>query len=167
MIDGNSESLRRPNALPYDDDDLSSRKSEKLKHEKNNKYENKKEKRRNCLMPYLICFLILFGQVALGKESGEIIETNRIRKGNLKPSHQNASGEERITKRQINDESFKAYYCEDEEEVATAEFSLNPPQECNRADGSVYYPPTAKKAQILKKLEGYQLKHQYVESSEG
>ena len=103
-------------------------------------------------MPYLICFLILFGQVALGKESGEIIETNRIRKGNLKPSHQNASGEERITKRQINDESFKAYYCEDEEEVATAEFSLNPPQECNRANGSAYYPPTATKAQILQKV---------------
>ena len=45
-------------------------------------------------MPYLICFLILFGQVALGKESGEITKTNRIRKGNLNPMHQNAFGEE-------------------------------------------------------------------------
>ena len=109
-------------------------------------------------MPYLICFLILFDQVALGKESGEIIETNRIRKGNLKPLHQNLSGEERITKRQINDVSFKAYYCEDDEEVATAKFSLNPPKECKRADGSAYYPPTPSKAQILQQVRRIPIK---------
>ena len=103
-------------------------------------------------MPYLICFLILFGQVALGEESGEITKTNRISKGNLNPMHQNASGEERISKRQINNESFKAYYCEEDEEVATAEFSLNPPKECNRADGSAYYPSTPSKAQILQQV---------------
>ena len=92
-------------------------------------------------MLYLICFLILFDQVALGRESGKIIETNRIRKGDLNLLQQNASGEERITKRHINDEPFKAYYCEDDEEVATDEFSLNPPKECNRANGRAYYPP--------------------------
>ena len=155
MIDKDGESL---NALPYDEKDLSGREPEKVEHEKNNKYENKKEKQRSCLMPYLICFLILFSQVALGKESGEITKTNRIRKGNLNPMHQNASGEERITKRQINDESFKAYYCEDEEEVATAEFSLNPPKECNRADGSAYYPPTPSKAQILQQVRRIPIK---------
>ena len=42
--------------------------------------------------------------------------------------------------------------CEEDEDVATAEFSLNPPPECNRADGSAYYPPIEKKAQILQKV---------------
>ena len=69
MIDKNSKSLRRPNALLYDDDDLSSRKSEKLKHKKNNKCETKKEKRRNHLLLYLICFLTRFGQIALGRSA--------------------------------------------------------------------------------------------------
>ena len=75
VIDGNRKSLRRPKVLPYDDDDSSSRKSEKPKHEKSNKHENKKEKRGNCLMTYLICFLILFGQVAfrcLGNQKGRV-----------------------------------------------------------------------------------------------
>ena len=80
-------------------------------------------------MPYLTCFLSLFGKVALGEENGEFFETNRIKKGNLKPSRQNASSEERITKRQINEESFKDFRCEEDEDVATAEFSLNPPPE--------------------------------------
>ena len=152
VIDGNRKSLRRPKVLPYDDDDSSSRKSEKPKHEKSNKHENKKEKRGNCLMTYLICFLILFGQVAFSRVSGEIIETNRIKKGDLNPLQQNASSEERITKRHINDEAFRAYYCEDDEKVATAEYSLNPPKECNRADGSAYFPPTPSKGQILQKV---------------
>ena len=152
VIDGNRKSLRRPKVLPYDDDDSSSRKSEKPKHEKSNKHENKKEKRGNCLMTYLICFLILFGQVAFSRVSGEIIETNRIKKGDLNPLQQNASSEERITKRHINDEAFRAYYCEDDEKVATAEYSLNPPKECNRADGSAYFPPTPSKGQILQEV---------------
>ena len=142
VINGISKSQRRPNAVLYDDDDSSSRKSDKPEHGKDNKYVTKKEKRGNCLLPYLMGVLIIFGQVALSRESGEIIETNRIRKGDLNLLQQNASGEERITKRHINDEPFKAFYCENDEEVATAEYSLNPPKECNRADGSAYFPPT-------------------------
>ena len=60
-----------------------SRKSEKDKQEQNNKYESrhqKKGKRRNKLMPYLTCFLILFGKVALGKENEEYLKTNRIKR---------------------------------------------------------------------------------------
>ena len=66
--------------------------------------------------------------------------------------HRNASIEQRINKRQIDDESFKAYKCDEEEDVSTAEFSLNTPPECNREDGSAYYPPIEKKAQILQKV---------------
>ena len=95
--------------------------------------------------------MTLFGQIALGRESGEIIETNSIRKGDLNPLQQNASGEERITKRHINDVPFKDYYCEDDEKVATAEYSLNPPKECNRADGSAYFPPHHPKGKSYKK----------------
>ena len=102
-------------------------------------------------MTYLTCFLILFGKVALGEENGEYFKTNKIKKGNIKPLHRNASIEQRINKRQIDEESFKAYKCE-EEDVSTAEFSLNPPPECNREDGSAYYHPIEKKAQILQKV---------------
>ena len=97
---------------------------------------------------HLMCVLILFGQVVLSRESGEVIKTNRIKKGDLNPLQQNASSEERITKRHINDEPFMAYYCEDDEKVATAEYSLNPPKECDRTDGSAYFPPTPSKGQI-------------------
>ena len=44
VINGISKSQRRPNAVLYDDDDSSSRKSEKPKHGKDDKYETKKEK---------------------------------------------------------------------------------------------------------------------------
>ena len=66
--------------------------------------------------------------------------------------HRNASIEQRINKRQIDDESFKAYKCDEEEDVSTADFSLNSPPEYNREDGSAYYPPIEKKAQILQKV---------------
>ena len=72
--------------LSDEDDNLSnetSRKSEKDKQEQSNKYESrqqKKGKRRNKLMPYLTCFLILFGKVALGEENGEYFKTNKIKK---------------------------------------------------------------------------------------
>ena len=75
---------------------------------------------------------------------------NTIQKGNLKPLRQNAlSGE--IINNQIDNETFKAYKCE-EENVLTAEFSLNPPPECRREDGSAYYKPIEKKAQIMQRI---------------
>ena len=38
-------------------------------------------------------------------------------------------------------------------DLSTAEFSLNEPPACSRADGSAYYPPEPKKAQIMQKLQ--------------
>ena len=144
-IDGTNKSQKRQIAVLYDDDDSSSRQSDRQEHKKDNKYVTKKGKRGNCLIPYMMCVLILFGQVALSRESGEIINTNRIKKGDLNPPQQNASIEERITKRHINDKPFMAYYCEDDDRVATAEYSLNPPKDCDRADGSAYFSPTPSK----------------------
>ena len=109
-------------------------------------------KRGNCLSAHVMCILILFGQVVLSQESGETISTNKIEKVDLNPPQQNASVEERITKRHINDKPFMAYYCEDDDRVATAEYSLNPPKNCDRADGSAYFPPTLSKGQILQKV---------------
>ena len=60
--------------------------------------------------------------------------------------------EERITKRHVNDKPFMAYNCEDDERVATAEYSLNPPKPCDRADWSAYFPPTPSKGQILQEV---------------
>ena len=42
--------------------------------------------------------------------------------------------------------------CNEEDDVSTAEFSLNDPPRCNREDGIAYYPPVMKKAQILQKM---------------
>ena len=36
--------------------------------------------------------------------------------------------------------------------MSTAEFSLNPPPECKKEDGSAYYKPIEKKAQILQRV---------------
>ena len=95
--------------------------------------------------------MILFGKVALSEENEEYFKTNKIQKGNIIPLHQNDSTQQRISKRQIDEESFRAYKCE-EENVSTAEFSLNPPPECRREDGSAYYKLIEKKAQILQRI---------------
>ena len=42
--------------------------------------------------------------------------------------------------------------CIEDSDFSTAEFSLNDPPNCNREDGSAYYPLVAKKAQILQRL---------------
>ena len=102
-------------------------------------------------MPYLVCFLVLIGKFMLGEETGELCETKRIKKGSLKPLHQNALSKEETTNKQIDGEAFRAYKCE-EENMSTAEFSLNPPPECRTEDGSAYCKPIEKKAQILQRI---------------
>ena len=98
-------------------------------------------------MLYISCFLILSGNVTLCAENKTTyVETNKIRRGNIKPEHQNRSEEQRLDKRHIDEGSFKAYMCDEESDVSTAEFSLIEPPSCNREDGSAYYPPVAKKA---------------------
>ena len=66
----------------------------------------------------------------LGLRVCQYFKSNKIQKGNIKSLHQNTSFEQRINTRQIDDESFKAYKCDEEEDVSTAEFLLNNPPEC-------------------------------------
>ena len=107
-------------------------------------------------------FLVLIGKFALGEETGELCETKRIKKGSLKPLHQNALSKEKATNKQIDDEAFRAYKCE-EENVLTAMFSSNPPPECRKEDGSAYYKPIEKKAKLLElESEESQLKSRHV-----
>ena len=65
-------------------------------------------------MPYLICFSIIVGKVALGKEIGGQFEKNRIEKGSLTMFHQSALSKEETRKKQIDGEAFRAYKCEEE-----------------------------------------------------
>ena len=90
--------------------------------------------------------------MTLGAENKTYVRTNKIHKGNIKPLHHNRSEEQRLDKRHIDDGTFKAFRCNEEADVSTAEFSLNDPPRCNREDGSAYYPPMEKKAQILQKI---------------
>ena len=103
------------------------------------------------MVPYLICFSIIVGKVALGKEIGGLFDRNRIEKRSLTPLHQNALSKEKTTNKQIDGEAFRAYKCE-EENMSTAEFLLNPNPECRTEDGSAYYKPIEKKAQILQRI---------------
>ena len=80
------------------------------------------------------------------------IETNKILRKDAKIENYNKTGEQRLDKRHISEDRFKAYMCNEESDLSTAEFSLNKTPTCNRDDGSAYYPPEAKKAQILQKL---------------
>ena len=99
-------------------------------------------------------FLILSGKVTMCAENKTTmnIKTNNILRKDTKIGHYNKTGEQRLDKRHISEAGFKAYMCNEESDLSTAEFSLNEPPTCNRDDGSAYYPPEAKKAQILQKL---------------
>ena len=56
-----------------------------------------------------------------------------------------------MLKEQIDGEIIRAYDCQ-EESMSNAEFSLNPPPECQKEDGSAYLRPIKKKAQILERV---------------
>ena len=51
----------------------------------------------------------MFGKVTLGAENDTYFKTNKIHKGNIKSLHRNTSNEQRINRRHIDDESFKAF----------------------------------------------------------
>ena len=104
-------------------------------------------------MFYISCFLILSGNMTLCAENKTThAETNKIHRGNVKTEHHNRTEEQRLDKRHIDEDSFKAYMCNEGSDLSTAEFSLNDPPNCNREDGSAYYTPVAKKTQILQRL---------------
>ena len=76
---------------------------------------------------------------------------NRIEKGNLPKPYPTEQSKEKMLKKQIDDEIIRAYDCQ-EESVSNAEFSLNPPPECRKEDGSAHLRPVKKKAQILERV---------------
>ena len=97
--------------------------------------EIKKRKLGPNLMFYISCFLMLSSNMTLCAENRtKYVETNKIRKGNIKPEHQNRSEEQGLDKRHLDEGSFKAFMCNEETDVSTVEFSLNDPPRCNRED---------------------------------
>ena len=109
-------------------------------------------------------FLILSDNVTMCAENKTTmnIETNNILRKDTKIEHYNKTGEQRLDKRHISEAGFKAYMCNGESDLSTAEFSLNEAPTCNRDDGSAYYPPEAKKAKILQKLRRIPVKYLFV-----
>ena len=55
--------------------------------------------------------------------------------------------------RHISKDTFRAFKCNEQSDLSTAEFSLNEPPPCRRSDGSAYHTPEPKKAQILQKIQ--------------
>ena len=109
-------------------------------------------------LSHMICmslFLVLFSYITMCTENSTNmnIDTNAILRKNFQMESFNKTGVQRIDKRHISEDKFKAYECNEETDLSTAEFSLKEPPACNRDDGSAYYPPETKKAQILQKLQ--------------
>ena len=81
-----------------------------------NKYNGSRNQRKRKLGPnlmlYISCFRILSSNITLCAENKtSYVETKKIRKGNIKPEHQNRSVEQRLDKRHIDEGSFKAFMC--------------------------------------------------------
>ena len=57
-----------------------------------------------------------------------------------------------MREKRIDEELIQAFDCE-EEDMANAEISLNPPPKCDREDGSAYSRPVMKRAQVLEKVK--------------
>ena len=109
------EQAKDSKATLFDNVDAFGKQQSKIKQEKGDRkiyWHQKKGKRGNKLMSYLIFFSIIVGKVALGKEIGGLFERNRIEKGSLTPLHQNALSKEETTNKQIDSEAFRAYKCD-------------------------------------------------------
>ena len=78
--------------------------------------------------------------------------TNALRRTDTK-IYANSNETQRIEKRHISKNTFRAFECNEQSDLSTAEFSLNEPPACRRSDGSAYHPPEPKKAQILQKRQ--------------
>ena len=122
-------------------EDISEKKKEvkKDKDLQHTKHDRNRNQRRRKLGPnmmfYLSCFLMVLNNPTLGAENvTTVIETNKINKDDVKPKHQYRSEEQRLDRRHIDEGSFKAFMCNEEEDVSTADFSLNDPPRCNRED---------------------------------
>ena len=89
---------------------------------------------------------------SMNADNNEIVRAKAIRRETTK-NHTNDTGKQRIDKRHVSEETFRAFECNEESDLSTAEFSLNEPPACKRSDGSAYHPPEPKKAQILQKLQ--------------
>ena len=109
----------------------------------------------------MICmslFLVLSSNITMCAENRMSMntDTNEIFRKNVKTTrteNSNKTGVQKLDKRHISEDKFKAFECSEESDLSTAEFSLNEPPACSRADGSAYYPPEPKKAQIMQKLQ--------------
>ena len=92
--------------------------------------------------------------IGMNTGTNEIVRTNtKAIRREATENHSNETGTQRIDNRHVSEDKFRAFECNEESDLSTAEFSLNEPPACKRADGSAYYPPEQKKAQILQKLQ--------------
>ena len=66
--------------------------------------------------------------------TNEIVRTTAIRR-EATENRSNKIRTQRIDKRHISENKFRAFECNEEADLSTAEFSLNEPPACKRADG--------------------------------
>ena len=113
-----------------------------------NKAENKTKRgfrlRKDFLMKFIILCLAL-GRCASAKSIDGLSVENNIKRDNPVNKYYSGHEERNFREKRIDEELIEAFNCE-EEDMANAEVSLNPPSKCNREDGSAYSKPAMKRA---------------------
>ena len=141
---------------------IQSKESAKKSHRYGLTCENKKQLVPSSMI-FLSLFLILTSNTMMCAEANDIsmnADTNEIVRTNTKAirradtgKHINENETQRIERWHVSENTFKAFECNEESDLSTAEFSLNEAPACRRSDGSAYHLPEPKKAQILQKFQ--------------
>ena len=85
-------------------------------------------------MKFIILSLAL-GRCVSAKSIDGLSVENNIKRENPTNKYYNGHEERNLREKRIDEELIQAFDCE-EEDMANAEISLNPPPKCNREDGS-------------------------------
>ena len=67
--------------------------------------------------------------IGMNTGTNEIVRTTAIRR-EATESQSNKTGTQRIEKRHVSEDKFKAFECNEESDLSTVEFSLNEPPAC-------------------------------------
>ena len=107
---------------------------------------------RKDFLTKVIILSLAIGRCVTAKNIDGLTVENEIKQGNSVNKYHIEKSSKDLINEKIDEESIQAFDCE-EESMANAEISLNPPAECNREDGSAYRKPVMKRAQVLEKVK--------------
>ena len=140
QIDSTGEFEYRTNDSSEEKDPLNSLASEENFDINNGKTGNKLKKGFRIKKDFLTKFIILslaLGRCVSAKSIDGLSVENKIKQEKPTDKYYGVQGGRNLREKRIDEELIQAFNCE-EEDMANAEISLNPPPKCNREDGSAY-----------------------------